>query len=170
MKRMTGTLVGMVPVLAMLMLQACQSVELPWQKKSAPPVELLDETKQQTGTPATGSSGLAVSPKPRFQEVPVPEKAKEDLDRSYVYESKDLQIGRMVYDIRADVNQVANFYLENCPAAGWRLESVNEASGGVRILFTKPGKRLEVSVETVGLGRPKRLVLHLVPEGGREAF
>lgn len=170
MKRAAGIGMLVFPVTVMVMLQACQSMELPWQKKSAPPVELLDETKQQTGTPAAPPSGLAVSAKPRFQEVPVPEKAKEDLERSYVYESKDIQIGRMVYDIRADVNEVANFYLENCPAAGWRLESVNEASGGVRILFTKPGKRLEVSVETVGFGRPKRLILHLVPEGGKEAF
>ena len=170
MKQMTVTLSGLAPVVVMLMLQACQSMELPWQKKSAPPVELLDETKQHTASTAAAASGLAVSSKPRFQEVPVPEKAREDLDRSYVYESKDLQIGRMVYDIRADVNQIANFYLENCPAAGWSLDSVNEASGGVRILFTKPGKRLDVSVETLGLGRPKRLVLHLVPEGGREAF
>jgi len=49
------------------------------------------------------------------------EKAKEDADRSYVYESASLQIGRMVYNIHADPNDIANFYIQECPAAGWKV-------------------------------------------------
>lgn len=151
-------------------LAGCET--MPWQKNNElPPVELLEESQPAAAEPAaaapvqTGPT-LAMSPNQRFKDVPLPEKAKEDLDRSYIYESPALQIGRMVYTIRADQNEIAQFYISQCPASGWNMESVQQANGNAYMLFKQPGKRLEVTVQPLGMGRGQRLILHMVPDGG----
>lgn len=154
-------------------LAGCQS--MPWQKDTMPPVELLDETKAANGedaaqpvettTTAEKPDALQMSTNQRIAEVPLPAKAKEDLDRSYIYESSSLQLGRMVYTVRASVNEIAQFYIDNAPAAGWKLVNIKQAEGGAELLFRKEGKKLEVSVIPLGALRGQRLVLHLVPDG-----
>ncbi len=169
------TRVAMVGMIAVVILSGCQS--MPWQKSEPmPPVELLDDTPKgdtpkgappsQTATadPAK-SSGLELATSQRFKDVPLPSKAKEDAERSYVYESAALQIGRMVYNIHANPNDIANFYIGECPAAGWKLDNAQQALGNTYLLFTKPGKRLEVTVQPLGMGRGERLILHMVPDG-----
>lgn len=171
------TRIAVVGMIAVAVLTGCQS--MPWSKKEPmPPVELLPDSPKD-GTPvgappsqspapmaeAAKPSGLALSTSQRFKEVPLPEKAKEDAERSYVYESAALQIGRMVYNIRADANDIANFYIQECPAAGWKLDNAQQALGNTYLLFTKPGKRLEVTVQPLGMGRGQRLILHMVPDG-----
>lgn len=155
-----------------LFFTGCQST-MPWQQNaSMPPVELLDEETEsgEVVTPSPSQqTGLSMSSNQRFKDVPLPEKAKEDKDRSYVYESPALQVGRMVYTIRADVNDIAQFYIDNCPAADWKLVNIKQASGGAEMLFRKPGKQLEVSVTPLGLMQGKRLVLHLVPDQTTES-
>ncbi|HDP35486.1 MAG TPA: hypothetical protein ENN29_10300 [Candidatus Hydrogenedentes bacterium] len=141
---------------------------MPWQQKPMPPVELLeDDPVEEQGIETVAppqTSGLQMASNQRFRDVPLPKKAKEDRERSYVYESPNLQVGRMVYTIRADVNDIAQFYIDSCPAADWKLINVKEASGGAELLFRKPGKKLEVSVIPLGPFQGKRLVLHLVPD------
>lgn len=133
---------------------------LPWKKNEpAPPVELLDETKSQTGQGAVSS--LVPGPQ-RMKEVPLPDIAKEDFDRTYVYESATLQVGRMVYNIRADVNDIAQFYIKECPNYGWKLGNVLQGNG-VQLNFTKEGKKLQVEIKPQGLGRPKQLIVTLTP-------
>ncbi len=157
-------------VLCCVVLAGCES--MPWQKKNdnLPPVELLEDSQPTpdpaVAAPAETGPSLAMSPNQRFKDVPLPEKAKEDLDRSYIYESPTLQIGRMVYTIRADQNEIAQFYISQCPASGWKMESVQQANGNAYLLFKKPGKRLEVTVQSLGMGRGQRLILHMVPDGG----
>ena len=155
-------------------LAGCQS--MPWQKDTMPPVELLDETKAASGeevaqpvettttTTAEKPDTLQMSTNQRISDVPLPAKAKEDLERSYVYESSSLQLGRMVYTVRASVNEIAQFYIDNAPAAGWKLINIKQAEGGAELLFRKEGKKLEVSVIPLGVLRSQRLVLHLVPD------
>ncbi len=172
------TRIVMVGIVALATLSGCQS--MPWSKKDPmPPVELLDDTPKggaaPVGAPPSQSTptavqsvkpnGLELSTNQRFKEVPLPEKAKEDADRSYVYESAALQIGRMVYNIHANPNDIANFYISECPAAGWKLDNAQQALGNTYLLFTKPGKRLEVTVQPLGMGRGQRLILHMVPNG-----
>ncbi|HQL93292.1 MAG TPA: hypothetical protein P5069_07815 [Candidatus Hydrogenedentes bacterium] len=156
-------------------LAGCET--MPWQSNDdLPPVELLEESQPAPAEPAVSEAApaapaesgpsLTMSPNQRFKDVPLPEKAKEDLDRSYIYESPTLQIGRMVYTIRADQNAIAQFYISQCPASGWSLESVQQANGNANLLFKQPGKRLEVMVQPLGMGRGQRLILHMVPDGG----
>ena len=162
-------------VLCCVFLAGCET--MPWQKNDdLPPVELLEDSQPAAADPAVAESAVAapaatgpslvMSPNQRFKDVPLPEKAKEDLDRSYIYESPALQIGRMVYTIRADQNEIAQFYISQCPASGWNMESVQQANGNAYLLFKQPGKRLEVTVQPLGMGRGQRLILHMVPDGG----
>jgi hypothetical protein len=143
---------------------------MPWKKDTMPPVELLDETKAASGGedtmtgPAEKPAALQMSTSQRIKDIPLPAKAKEDLDRTYVYESSTLQLGRMVYTIRASVNEVAQFYIDNMTAAGWERIDLNQAEGGTKILYRKPGKKLDVSVIPLGAMRGQRLILHLVPD------
>ena len=171
------TRIVMMGMIAVAVLSGCQS--MPWSKKEPmPPVELLPDAPKdgapvgappsQTASPAAEAakpSGLELSTNQRFKDVPLPAKAKEDAERSYVYESAALQIGRMVYNIHANPNDIANFYIAECPAAGWKLDNAQQALGNTYLLFTKPGKRLEVTVQPLGMGRGQRLILHMVPDG-----
>lgn len=137
-------------------LTACESV--PWQKKSADPSGPVD-------APPVVEPGLRLSPQQRFADVPLPEGAQEDLERTYVFESKDLQIGRMVYMVKAKVAELGQFYIRECPASDWKLESVLQAEGA-ELVFAKPGKRLHVSIRPQGVtrGGGSLLVLNLTPD------
>lgn len=102
----------------------------------------------------------------RFPDVPLPPGAREDLQRTYVYESGAIQIGRMIYSVKAPLNEVAQFYIQHAPMDGWTLDSVMQAEGAM-LLFSKPGKRLTVSIRDSGVTkRGVELIVHMVPVGG----
>ena len=103
----------------------------------------------------------------RFPDIPLPPGAREDLQRTYVYESGAIQIGRMVYSVKAPVNEVAQFYIEQAPRNQWVLDSVMQAEGA-QLLFTKPGKRLQVYIRDTGVTkRGVELILHMTPVDGK---
>jgi hypothetical protein len=100
----------------------------------------------------------------RFSDVPLPEGVKEDIARSYVYESSSLQVGRMVYKVKQRVTNVAQFYITEAPKYGWELTNMLQAEGA-QMTFEKEGRRMWVSVTPLGLmDRNSRLVLHVVPD------
>lgn len=159
----------MISLVAGAMLMAgCQST--PWGNRNAPPpVELLDDTPRDGRLPSTASleePGLRLSPSQRFSDIPLPAEAREDLERSYVFESKTLQIGRMVYTSRSSINALSQFYAREMPIADWRLETTLQVGGGTVLKFTKPGKRAEVSITPQGVGRSNLLVINLTPLDG----
>lgn len=153
--------------LAVLMLLAvsvalagCQS--MPWQKKSSPPVEGGDASYE---SPAPTEQGLALAPDQRFADIPLPVGVKEDLEKSFVYESSSLQVGRMVYMTKSSVTELTSFFIRECPTAGWTLRSVTQA-GGADLLFTKTGKKLTVNVRDLGITKGRQLVVTMVPDQG----
>ena len=111
--------------------------------------------------PAEG--GLTPAPDQRFPDVPLPVDLKEDTARTYVYQAPGIEVGRMVYATKAPVNDLAQFFIRECPTEDWKLDSVTQAENGVQLIFNKPGKRLEVMVKELGMGRARELVLHLTP-------
>jgi hypothetical protein len=124
-------------------------------------------SKQGAANPAT-VSGTAASPLPamartRFSDVPLPKGIKEDIERSYVYESAALQVGRMVYEVDTRSTNVAQFYITEAPKLGWQLTSMLQAEGA-QMMFQKPGKEMWVSVSPKGMmSKNARLVIHVVP-------
>jgi hypothetical protein len=109
--------------------------------------------------------GLPLSTNTRFADIPLPLGAKEDLDRTYVFESQGFRVGRMVYTSRDTVSEVAQFYIRECPVADWKLNSAVQAEG-VQLQFSKGSERLDVSVQSPGVGRATVLILHLTPMEG----
>ena len=73
-------------VIAVLVLSACQSGPF-WKRNKKDP--FLDEGFAETG--------LTASLETRFPDIPLPLGVKKDMERTFVYESSALQIGRMVY-------------------------------------------------------------------------
>ena len=123
----------------------------------------LDESTGFENFPLTEPLGLVLSSTLRFADVPLPVGANEDSERTYVYQSPSLQLGRMVYNSKASVNELAQFFLTQCPLMGWDLENVIEANGAY-LLFEKPDKRLVVTVQNRRRLRGSQFVLQLTPK------
>jgi len=68
----------------------------------------------------------------------------------------------MVYNIRADVNDIAQFYVKECPKHGWKLDNVIQGDG-IQLNYSKEGKKLQVNIYPRGLIKPKQLILTLTP-------
>lgn len=148
-------------ILMAVALTACQSYQFPTFKRSSAPADLGG-----TGLPPDSEPGIPMASQSRFPDVPVPLNVKEDTERTYVYESPGLQIGRLVYTSRNDLAELAQFYVREAPATGWTMQSIQQA-GAVDIVFTKPGKRLNVTVRDLGMGRGRQLILNYTPDTGR---
>jgi hypothetical protein len=116
-------------------------------------------------TPAPVDNTLPLAVEQRFKDIPLPADAREDLERTYVYESDTLEIGRMVYTSKSSVNDLAQFYIRECPVAGWTLGSVMQAEGAT-LHFSKPDKKLDVRITPQGVGRSNLLIINLTPSEG----
>ena len=148
-------------VVAFVGVSGCESMGLRNKGGADAPVEMKSSVGVEVAAMGTG---LLLSPNQRFNDVPLPMGAVEDISRTYVFESSTLKIGRMVYTLREGVNEIAQFYARECPAAGWKQEHVTQANGA-ELTFQKPGHRLLVTVRPQGVGRATLLIVHLTPEG-----
>ena len=144
-----------VAVIAVLFLSACQSG--PFKKKNK------GDPFQDNGS-AFAQTGLTASAETRFPDVPLPIGVKEDMERTFVYESNTIQIGRMVYSSKHSVNEVARFYIKEAPKFDWILTSVLQAEGA-HLSFEKPGKRMLVVVRVSGIiNGGSQLIISLTPD------
>lgn len=151
-------------LLAGIVFSGCES--MPFKTDDNPPVKLLsDSEKGSYNTPpgATATPGLLPSPHKRFNEIPLPEDLREDTQRSFVYDSRSVKIGKMVYYSKATINELAQFYISNAPQEGWNLVSTTQSEDSVLLFFVKPGKRLNVESKRGGVGRSNELVLNYLP-------
>jgi len=145
-----------------VVLAGCEST--PFQSSEQPPVKLLSESEKGTSTPPVETSvGLVPSPHKRFNEIPLPDGLREDTVRSFVYDSRSVKIGKMVYYSKNTVNELAQFYITNAPLDNWTLVSTTQSEDSVLLFFTKPGKRLNVESRRVGVGRSNELILSYLP-------
>ena len=136
----------------------------PFVRKSEPVVDMSGAPVAVT-PPPVAAPGLPLATDQRFRDVPLPVGVKEDLERSYVYESSSLQIGRMVYTSREPINALAQFFIRECPTADWKLEHVVQADGA-DLEFRKPGKRLDITVRDLGPTKGRLVVINLTPTEG----
>jgi hypothetical protein len=139
-----------------------QSAET-YDSASGTSLEPLDDSTGYENFPLTEPLGLTLSSTLRFADVPLPVGAIENRDHSYVYQSPKLQLGRMVYNSKASVNELAQFYLTQCPLMGWSLENVVEANGAY-LLFEKPDKRLVITIQKSRFKRGSEFVLQFSPK------
>lgn len=157
------------PLSIIVLATACDT--LPLRRSSQPPVENLESEEGNAGsvmeTPIVDAPppepGLQLAVDQRFSDIPLPLNLKPDADRTYVFENRELQIGRMVYATRDSVNDLAQFFIRECPAADWELDSITQASGA-ELVFGKPGKRLAITIRDLGVSRGRELVINMTPE------
>jgi hypothetical protein len=110
-------------------------------------------------------TGLPLAVEQRFKDIPLPADLREMPERTYVYESPEIQLGRMVYTSKNTVNDLAQFFVRECPAADWELQSVLQADS-TELRFVKSGKRLEIRIMPQGgVTRQQLLVINLTPDG-----
>ena len=152
-----------------LALTGCTTMQNPFQKASTPPpAELPPGAGPPPGEPGPPppEPGLALSPTQRFADVPLPQGVKEDPDKTFVYEDQNIQVGRMVYTTRASVNELAQFYINEAPAGGWKLIN-NVQAAGQELFYVKPGKKLTVIVRDLGPAKGRQLWLTVTPDGAQ---
>ncbi len=162
---------SIAPLLVVALASACDT--LPMRQSSPPPIEELQAEGGNAGSLNDQPISDAPPPEPglqlaidqRFSDIPLPLNLKPDADRTYVFENRTLQIGRMVYSSRDSVNDLAQFYIRECPAADWALESITQTSGA-ELVFRKPGKRLAITIRDLGVSRSRELVINMTPEAG----
>ena len=152
-------------------LSACTTMQNPFQKSSTPPPAELPPDSAPSASSATPAGpppeeGLALAPSQRFADVPLPIGVKEEPDKTFVYEDKQLQIGRMVYNTRSTVNELAQFYIREAPTGGWKLIN-NIQAAGQELQFVKMGKRLTVIVRELGAPKGRQLVLTVTPDSAQ---
>ena len=166
--RVTGGSCTVLLLAGLVFLPACKS--MPWERRSSQPVaqqqqqgDPLSATKDPSYTaPVVEAPGLALSPDQRFKDIPLPVGLKEDLDRTFVYQSSSLEVGRMVYSTRSTIYELTQFFLTECPTAGWKLRNVLEAEAKT-LVFTKPGKELEIVVTPLSVASGRRVSITLRP-------
>ncbi len=158
-----------IPILLVSLATACST--FPMRQSSPPPIDDLDSGSGNAGAlndapimdAPPPEPGLRLAVDQRFSDIPLPLGLKPDADRTYVFENRTLQIGRMVYSSRETVNDLAQFFIRECPAADWQLNSTTQASGA-QLVFNKPGKRLAISIRDLGVSRGRELVINMTPE------
>jgi hypothetical protein len=145
----------------------CNSVERPaWMGGSASGSAGVLPPPDEPQAVSAPQQGLALSSTQRFADVPLPVGLSEDADRTFVYESGSLMMGRMVYTTRASVAELAQFYIDAAPAANWKMTNIIQ-TGDAEINFTKPGRKLVVKAQDLGRIKGRRLSLTYTPDGGQ---
>lgn len=149
-------------LVAGILIAGCET--MPFQSDDQPPVKLLSDSGTGGAAPAaTSGPGIAAAPHKRFNEIPLPDDLREDTQRSFVYDSRSVKIGKMVYYSKATINELAQFYITNAPQDGWSLVSTTQSEDSVLLFFVKPGKRLNVESKRAGVGRSNELILNYLP-------
>lgn len=147
-----------------LLFAGCET--MPFQTEEEPPVKLLGASESggsgSTNAPIDGP-GIPAAGHKRFNEIPLPDGLREDTQRTFVYDSRSVRIGKMVYNSKNTVNELAQFYITNAPLDGWNLVSTTQSEDSVLLFFVKQGKRLNVESRRVGVGRSNELILNYLP-------
>ena len=145
-----------------LALTGCESLSWPpWEPAPQPPDDLYGDVQEEDLLEPAPEPGLKMSPETRFSDIPLPVDLKFD-DRTYVYQSATLRIGRMVYTTRSDVTELVQFFRREFQKVGWQLETVVQADGA-ELAFRKGGEQLAVRIRDLGVARGCEIEMHLTP-------
>jgi len=79
--------------------------------------------------------------------IPLYPKFKYLPDKSFFFESNGVKAGVMVFQGKAKVGDMVNFYKQEMPSYGWTLVSVYQYGNQALLDFTAPEKTCQISVE-----------------------
>ena len=89
---------------------------------------------QERGTEAR----QPVSTSYRFEDIPLPPEMTLNRKESFVYESKEIKTGFLVYEGKGEIGKLSNFFMQQMPNHQWRLLSSFELHN-VMLTFIKEG-------------------------------
>lgn len=104
------------------------------------------------GTENTGPAPvrLAPSPVPHFADIPIPAGFKRVDDRSMDLVSGSVRLVRHVYEGRADLMAVRDFYCEQMPVGRWREVNRRFEEGRFTLRFEKESEGCDVEFRRRG--------------------
>lgn len=79
-----------------------------------------------------------VSTSYRFEDIPLPPEMTLNRKESFVYESKEIRTGFLVYEGKGEIGKLSNFFKQQLPNHQWRLLSSFELHN-VMLTFIKEG-------------------------------
>ncbi len=90
----------------------------------------------------------------RFEDVPIPRSVSIDKKESFVYESKAIKTGILVYVGKAKVVELAKIFKENMANHGWTLVNNFERDDAL-LNFNKPGWVCVITILPISMDRAK---------------
>jgi hypothetical protein len=92
---------------------------------------------------------LEVSPILKFDDVPVPSVFRILANESFAFQTKDVRVGLLKYEGKADPDEVVSFYREQMPLYNWK--TVNIIEYGRRVLnFEKDSQSCVITLDVKG--------------------
>jgi hypothetical protein len=119
------------------------------------------ERKAPKEAPAVGEQARYY----HFEDVLIPQALKLEMDKSFIYETPSLKVGRLVFSGRVEPYSLLNFFTNNMEKDGWVL--VNKFGfKDVVLNFSKPNRNCTVNI----YDRPIKTIVEVwvgpVGEGG----
>ncbi|NQU08593.1 MAG: hypothetical protein HQ583_08530 [Candidatus Abyssubacteria bacterium] len=100
-----------------------------------------------TAAEAEGSeqitTGIPLAPDFRIADIPIPAGFEFVRDASFVFQNSTMDVGRIQYVGKEQIEDVAQFYLDEMARYNWTLFNVAEY-GAIMLFFEKPDKSCQV--------------------------
>jgi hypothetical protein len=97
------------------------------------------------------------------ENVPVYPGFKLIPEKSFIYESGNVKVGRLVFKGRAPIKEIVSYYKETLPEKGWEPLTITIYGNSAELTFTTPEKVLQIQV-LKGFSETE-IVLSLGPKG-----
>jgi len=130
-------------ILALLLVGACA----PAQKEVQTSPVQAEQVKEEL-------LGLNVPIYPDFKLIP---------DKSFIYESGNIKVGRLVFRGRASIKDIVSFYKDALPQKGWEPLSITIYGNSAEMTFTTPDQILQIKAKK-GFSETE-LVIQVGPKG-----
>lgn len=104
--------------------------------------------------PTSGNSPSAEAPPPafaQFSDIPVPDKAVMDLDRTLLLGSENAWIGRLVYDAPFSPSGMFDFFAAEMPKFGWSQITIVRSETSV-MTFRQSPRIATIQLDGTGTG------------------
>ena len=113
------------------------------------------------------SKGLEVSALLKFDDIPVPNGFNFMAVDSFAFQTKNVRVGLLKYEGRANPDEVVQFYKEQMPLYNWKTVNIIEYER--RILnFEKDGQSAVITID--GKGNKSSLVIAVSPRSDAGVF
>jgi len=124
----------------------------------------------QPNSASSGPIRLSPAPLPHFSDIPIPSGFKLVDDRSMDLVSGPIRLVRHVYQGKADLLAVRDFYCEQMPVGRWREVNRQYEEGLFTLRFEKENEGCEVKFRRRGaLGWQSEISLVVMPRNLTEA-